>query len=140
MYRPGFISYKVVYFIWVRSLYFRVYDIFWTAILKDLIAAYLTRKIVKHPKDDDKKANMKYLIFLVSFLMEDLGQVLCQEILRKFVCYQYTDFLTLSKFLYYEQFQTDVGTFTIANAVLMVAISAMTLKFILFVEIDYEKL
>ena len=48
------------------------------AIPKDLIAAWCTRKIIEDPKDDNKAAK-KYLMFLASFVMEDLGQVLCQE-------------------------------------------------------------
>ena len=46
--------------------------------MKDFIAAHFTRKIAED-SDDDNKASKKYLIFLASFLMEDLGQVLSQE-------------------------------------------------------------
>ena len=42
-----------------------------------------------------------------------------------------TCFLTHSKYLYYEQFQVEVELFTIANALLMIFISAMSLRLIL---------
>ena len=45
-------------------------------------------------------------------------------------------FFTLSKFLYYEQFQAEVGLFAIANAVLMIIISAMSLKVVLSSKIN----
>ena len=45
-----------------------------------MIAAYRIRKIIDdHPADDEQKVNSKYYIFLASFLLEDLGQILCQE-------------------------------------------------------------
>ena len=43
-------------------------------------------------------------------------------------------FFALSKYLYYEQFDTEVEAFTIFNAILMIVISAKTLKLALFIE------
>ena len=36
-----------------------------------------------------------------------------------------------SKFIYYEQFQTDIDVFALANAILMVVSSALTLKLVI---------
>ena len=37
-----------------------------------------------HDKSDQTKLFMKYSIFMCAFIFEDLGQVLCQEILVTF--------------------------------------------------------
>ena len=46
--------------------------------------------------------------------------------------------IILSKYLYYEQFKTDVDAFSLANAVLMILISAKTLKLV-FADDGYDK-
>ena len=71
------------------------------------------RRLAKEKVTDDYKVTKKYNIFVNAFLLEDLGQALCQ-------------------FIYYEQFKTEVSAISIAKAMLMACISIMTLKLFLF--------
>ena len=51
------------------------------AIVKDWFAAWATRQNIKCQADEPQSHEVfgKYIIFLASFLLEDLGQILCQE-------------------------------------------------------------
>ena len=53
-----------------------------SAIIKDLLVAILIRIAMRFEKTNANRCDVKYMIFLLSFLMEDFGQILCQEIIE----------------------------------------------------------
>ena len=120
-----------------------------SAIFKDLFTVGMTSVFLKERtkrtiKDEDKAAR-KYAVFVIAFLCEDFGQVLCQETLTRYrrgshdstqnFLYYIKLLLMPQKFIYYEQFKTKVGAFSVANAMLMACISVTTLKLFIFTDL-----
>ena len=92
MYRAEFTLFRDFFFspVSVRNLFHKV--ISFSAILKDATAVSATDALLferKNPKDKKNKWTIskvnkfykKYTVYVVAFIFEDLGQVLCQETL-----------------------------------------------------------
>ena len=140
-------QFKHVFSSHVGFYMFNKLSTFYSAIAKDYIVGKILLEVLSSYTDKnptgivERKAGGKYVIFIVSLFLEDLGQTLCQACCKAslFTVLQVTQGLNCTKtekptkcnnvkFIHYEQFETKRDAVAIANAALMLVLALINLK------------